>query len=243
MREQAISQRQLPKSRAKAVVLLSGGLDSATVLAIVKEAGRDGVCLTFDYGQRHQKELEAASSLAEWAHFPHEILSFRLPWKGSALLDEEIQLPKDRALEKMSEEIPITYVPARNTIFLSFAASWAEAIGASFIYFGANVIDYSGYPDCRQGYLLAFQRLLSLGTKSGVQGKGVEIVAPLVNKTKADIIRWGLRLHVPYELTWSCYEGKALPCQRCDSCLLRAKAFQEAGVDDPLLNKFHLSSR
>ena len=238
-----MSQTRPLKSRAKAVVLLSGGLDSATVLAIAKEAGRDCFCLTFDYGQRHRKELEAAKALAEWSHFPQEVLSFGLPWKGSALLDETIQLPKDRILEKISEEIPATYVPARNTIFLSFAASWAEAIGASFIYFGANAVDYSGYPDCRQGYLLAFQRLLALGTKSGVQGKNVEIVAPLVNKTKADILQWGLRLHVPYELTWSCYEGKAVPCQRCDSCLLRAKAFQEVGIDDPLLSKFHLSPR
>lgn len=241
MRGQATSQMQRPKT-TKAVILLSGGLDSATILAIAKEAGRDCFCLTFDYGQRHQREIEAAKALAGWAGASHEILSFKLPWKGSALLDEGIGLPKDRALEEMSQEIPATYVPARNTLFLSFAASWAETIGASWIYFGANAIDYSGYPDCRQGYLLAFQRLLALGTKSGVQGQTVEILVPLINKTKVDIVRWGIRLGVPYELTWSCYEGKTAPCQRCDSCLLRAKAFQEVGVDDPLL-KVHLSSR
>lgn len=227
----------------RAVVLLSGGLDSATILAIAKEAGRDCFCLTFDYGQRHHKEIDAARSLATWAGASHEILSFQLPWKGSALLDEGIRLAKDRALKEMAQEIPATYVPARNTIFLSFAASWAETIQAPFIYFGANAIDYSGYPDCRQSYLLAFQRLLALGTKSGVLGKNAEILAPLVNKTKAEIVRWGMRLGVPYELTWSCYAGKELPCQRCDSCLLRAKAFQEVGIDDPLLKKSHVPSR
>ena len=231
------------RKRQRAVVLLSGGLDSATVLAIAKEAERDCFCLTFDYGQRHQKEIEAAKALARWANTPHEILTFQLPWKGSALLDQAIHLPKDRSLETMSAEIPSTYVPARNTIFLSFAASWAEVLGASFIYFGANAIDYSGYPDCRQGYLLAFQRLLVLGTKSGVSGKAPQILTPLVDKTKTEIVKWGLRLGVPYELTWSCYEGKEAPCQRCDSCLLRAKAFQEIGIDDPLFKRIHLSTR
>ena len=239
----AIFQMKSPKQSPRAVVLLSGGLDSATVLAIAKEAGHDCFCLTFDYGQRHQKEVAAAKALAKWAKASHELLAFQLPWKGSALLDNEIQVPKDRSLHQMTQEIPSTYVPARNTIFLSFAASWAEGLGASFIYFGANAIDYSGYPDCRQDYLLAFQRLLGLGTKSGVGGKAPEIVAPLVSKTKTEIVRWGLRLGVPYELTWSCYEGKEFPCRRCDSCLLRAKAFQEAGVEDPLLRRIHVPVR
>ena len=243
MPEPVIFQTKPPKQRPRAIVLLSGGLDSATVLAIAKEAGRDCFCLTFDYGQRHHKEIAAAKAVAKWAASPHEILSFELPWKGSALLDEEIRLPKDRSLEKMAGEIPPTYVPVRNTIFLSFAASWAEAVEASFIYFGANAIDYSGYPDCRENYLQAFQKLLGLGTKSGVGGKAPEILAPLVHKTKAEIVRWGIRLGVPYELTWSCYEGKEAPCQRCDSCLLRAKAFQEVGIDDPLLKKVHVATR
>jgi len=225
----------ISQTKQKAVVLLSGGLDSATVLGIAKEAGHECFCLTFDYGQRHHKEIASAKALAEWAKAPHEIVSFQLPWKGSALLDEGIRIPKDRSPEKMSEEIPVTYVPARNTIFLSFASSWAEVVEASLIYFGANAIDYSGYPDCRSGYLLAFQRMIALGTKRGVQGKSPQILAPLLHKTKAQIIQWGIRLGVPYELTWSCYEGKEIPCQQCDSCLLRVKAFQEALVDDPLL--------
>ena len=243
MPEPVTSRMRHPKEGQRAVVLLSGGLDSATVLAIAKEAGRDCFCLTFDYGQRHQRETEAAKTLARWANTPHEIVTFQLPWKGSALLDETMHLPKDRSLETMAEEIPSTYVPARNTIFLSFAASWAEAVGASFIYFGANAIDYSGYPDCRQGYLLAFQRLLGLGTKAGASGKAPEILTPLVNKTKTEIAAWGLRLGVPYEWTWSCYEGKDAPCRRCDSCLLRAKAFQEIGIDDPLFKRTHLPAR
>ena len=243
MPEPVTSRMKPLKQGQGAVVLLSGGLDSATVLAIAREAGRDCFCLTFDYGQRHQREIEAARALARWAGVPHEVLTFQLPWKGSALLDQTAPLPKDRSLATMAGEIPSTYVPARNTIFLSFAASWAEGIGASFIYFGANAVDYSGYPDCRQGYLLAFQRLLALGTKGGVEGKAPEILTPLVNKTKTEIVKWGLSLGVPYEWTWSCYEGKEAPCRRCDSCLLRAKAFQEIGIDDPLLKRTHLSLR
>ena len=230
-------------AKPKAVILLSGGLDSATTLAIAKEAGRDCFCLTFDYGQRHERELKAARALARWAGAPHQVITFSLPWKGSALLDEAIDLPQDRVLEEMARDIPVTYVPARNTIFLSFAASWAETIGASFIYFGANAIDYSGYPDCRQGYLLAFQRVLTLGTKQGTEGRSPEITTPLVNKTKSEIVRWGMRLGVPYELTWSCYEGKQQPCRRCDSCRLRAKAFEEAGIEDPLFRRFGVASR
>ena len=243
MPEQVTSRTEGAKSALKAVVLLSGGLDSATLLGIAKGAGHDCFCLTFDYGQRHRRELDAASALARWAGASHEILSVALPWKGSALLDETVRLPKDRSAQTMAEGIPATYVPARNTIFLSFAASWAEVLGASFIYFGANAIDYSGYPDCRRGYLLAFQRMLALGTKRGVEGKASEILAPLINKTKSDIVRLGIHLGVPYEQTWSCYEGKAFPCKRCDSCLLRAKAFQEAGVDDPLLRKIGVPVR
>ena len=217
---------------SKAIVLLSGGLDSATVLYWARKKGMDCYGLSFEYGQRHRKELECARRIAEKAKCPFKIVSFTLPWKGSALLDAEESIPKNRSLDEMSQGIPSTYVPARNTLFLSFAASWAEAAGASFILIGANALDFSGYPDCRPDYFSAFNRMIEKGTRGGL-----EVLAPFVDLTKAEIIRLGKELGVPYEWTWSCYEGKEFPCGHCDSCLLRAKGFREAALEDPVLGK------
>ena len=219
----------------KAVVLLSGGLDSATTLYIAKAEGHDCHALSFDYGQRHRRELESARRIARHTRSPFEVISFSLPWRGSALLDRTQTIPKGRSPREMNQGIPVTYVPARNTIFLSFASSWAEAIGAALIYIGANALDFSGYPDCRPDYFSAFNRMIEKGTKK--REKPIEVIAPLVDKTKAEIIRWGEELGVPYEWTWSCYEGEDFPCGACDSCLLRAKGFQEAGIEDPLLRR------
>jgi len=228
--------RVLPTSRnKKAIVLLSGGLDSATVLYLARQEGFSCYCLSFEYGQRHRKELEYAERLARKTGCPREVVSFTLPWKGSALLDSDVFLPKYRSLQEMSQEVPSTYVPARNTLFLSFASSWAEVVGASLVLLGANALDYSGYPDCRPEFFSSFNQMIGKGTKAGVGA--IQIVAPLVDKTKTQIIQLGMRLGVPYELTWSCYEGGDFPCGGCDSCLIRAKGFQEAGIEDPLLKK------
>ena len=220
----------------KAVVLLSGGLDSSTCMAIAKDEGYELYALSFDYGQRHSRELESAKAIAE--HFgakEHKILRIDLRQiGGSALTDDSIDVPENRDEEHMADEIPVTYVPARNTILLSFALAYAEVIGADAIYIGANALDYSGYPDCRPEYYRAFEEVARLGTKRGVEGKPIEIKYPLINMTKAEIIRTGMRLGVPYELTWSCYKGGEKACGVCDSCKLRIKGFKEAGYKDPI---------
>ena len=218
--------------RSKAVVLLSGGLDSATTLYLAKQKGFNCHCLIFDYGQRHNREVRAAEKIAVAAGCSFEFISIALPWKGSSLLDKSRKLPVEGYKHKA---IPSTYVPARNTIFLSFALSYAEAIGARDIFIGANAIDYSGYPDCRPAYYNAFNRLSLLATKSGVEGKKIKIHSPLIRLKKSGIIRIGIGLGVPYELTWSCYSGGKKPCGLCDSCVLRAKGFKEAGAIDPAL--------
>jgi 7-cyano-7-deazaguanine synthase len=215
----------------KAVVLLSGGLDSATVLAIAKKEGFTPYCLIFEYGQRHQKEISCAKKIAQQARCPRQVITIAFPWKGSSLLEERRPLPRPR--NRKAKNIPSTYVPARNIIFLSFAASYGEAIGAEAIFIGANAIDYSGYPDCRPGFFKAYRAMLAKGTKAGVEGKVIKVYAPLVHKTKAQIIKMGLKLKVPYHLTWSCYEGGRKPCGRCDSCLLRQKGFQALQLEDP----------
>jgi len=217
----------------RAVVLLSGGLDSATTLFYAKSRGYKVHGLIFDYHQRHRKEILQAKRIARFAKCDYRIIKMDLSWKGSALLDKNIALPHRLKIKK--DEIPATYVPARNIIFLSFAASFAEAIGAKVIFIGANAIDYSGYPDCRPQFYRAFQKVLAKGSKSGVEGKVIKIATPLIYKTKAQIIQLGLKLKVPYHLTWSCYEGKRFPCGACDSCHLRKKGFDEAGIEDPLL--------
>ena len=224
----------------KAVVLLSGGLDSSTVLAIARTEGFEPCALSFDYGQRHKHELEASERVAKAAGVSaRQVVRFDLRAFGGSALTSDIEVPKGRSVESMSAaEIPVTYVPARNTIFLSFALAWAEVLGACDIFLGVNALDYSGYPDCRPDYIEAFERMANLATKAGVEGaQPLRIHAPLIHMTKAQIIRRGSELGVDYSLTSSCYDPSpdGRPCGRCDSCLLRARGFAEAGVEDPLL--------
>lgn len=216
-------------------MLLSGGLDSATVLAIARERGFELHALSFDYGQRHRVELEAAQRIAQNLGAKHSIVSFDLRQFGGSALTADIDVPKNRPHDQMSEGIPITYVPARNTIFLSFALGVAETTGSFDIFVGVNALDYSGYPDCRPEFIKAFESLANVATKAGVEGRRFTIHAPLIDMTKAQIIREGTRLGVDYSMTTSCYdpspEGRA--CGHCDSCQLRRKGFAEAGVVDP----------
>jgi len=219
----------------KAIVLLSGGLDSATTLYLAKAKGFKCNCLIFDYGQRHDREIDSAKKIAKKAGCSWQIIKIKLPWKGSALLDKKINLPGGFA-NRAKEKIPFTYVPGRNIIFLSFALSFAESVGAKDIFIGAHAQDYSGYPDCRPEFYRAFSKVISTGTKAGVEKKPIKIETPLINKSKAQIIKLGLKLGVPFELTWSCYHGGARPCEKCDSCYFRIKGFKELGKTDPLLN-------
>lgn len=205
----------------KAIVLLSGGIDSTTTLFYAKRKGYRCYALIFDYGQRHRREIQSALAVAKQAKVPCQVLKIKLPWKGSSLLDRKIKIP----VRKNFRGIPNTYVPARNTIFLSFALSFAEAIGAKAIFIGANAVDFSGYPDCRPEFYRAFQKVVHEGTKS----RKIKIIAPLIEMSKAEIIRLGKKLGAPLELTWSCYRGGKNPCGVCDSCRLREKGFREAG--------------
>jgi 7-cyano-7-deazaguanine synthase len=220
----------------KAVVLLSGGLDSTTTLAIAQAEGFACHALTFEYGQRHAVEIAAARRIAQqMGVVQHVVVPIDLRQFGGSALTSDLPVPKDRTVEAMAAEIPITYVPARNTIFLSFALAWAEVLGASDLFLGVNALDYSGYPDCRPEYIAAFETLANLATKVGVEGSRLTIHTPLIQLTKAQIIQRGLALGVDYGLTTSCYdpspEGAA--CGRCDACLLRRKGFAEVGVGDP----------
>jgi 7-cyano-7-deazaguanine synthase len=220
----------------RAVVLLSGGLDSSTAAAMAKNEGYDLYALTFDYGQRHKKEIDAAKAVGRALGVKdHVIITFDLrKWGGSALTSD-IDVPTDRDVCDMAEDIPVTYVPARNTIFLSFALGYAETIDADTIFIGANQVDYSGYPDCREEYLRAFETMANLATKAGVEGTmRFKIEAPLIKMTKAEIIKEGSRLGLDYGLTWSCYKGGDKPCGQCDSCKLRLAAFEAAGLKDLL---------
>ncbi len=220
----------------KAVILLSGGLDSSTVLYQAKADGFECYALSFDYQQRHRQELEAASAIARSAGVAeHQVVSFDLRlWGGSALTDTKIDLPSDRSLAEMAQNIPVTYVPARNTIFLSFALAYAEAISAERVCIGVNALDYSGYPDCRPDYIQAMQEVFRLGTKQGREGEAIAILTPLINLKKTEIIQLGNRLDVPWSKTWSCYAGEELACGVCDSCRLRLAAFEELGLKDPV---------
>lgn len=220
--------------KSKAVVLLSGGLDSAVTLYYAIKQGLSCHCLTFRYGQRHEKEIERAAALASGAGARHYLVDLSLPWKGSSLFEGGSSVPTGRPSGEIGSGIPSTYVPARNTIFLSMAASCAEAIGASEIYIGAHSQDSSGYPDCRIGYLEAFNGAIGLGTRAGLAGR-LRVKYPLIGKTKREIIRLGSALGAPLELTWSCYKGGDVPCGACDSCLLRARGFAEAGIEDGAL--------
>jgi 7-cyano-7-deazaguanine synthase len=244
----------------KAVVLLSGGIDSSTTLAIAKNEGYELYALTFDYNQRHQRELESALSVASTLEAQkHLIIKFDLSEIGGSALTSGIEVPKSFNFEIQNskfEIIPVTYVPARNTIFLSFAIAWAEVLSAENIFIGANAIDYSGYPDCRPEYIKAFEDMANLATKASVEGRlRFRISAPLISMKKSEIIRKGVELGFDYSLTWSCYdpqpatpplpplgkrgerggESELIPCGLCDSCVFRAKGFKEAGIKDPLI--------
>ena len=222
----------------KAVCLLSGGLDSATCLGVARRDGFDCYALSFDYGQRHRIELEAAARVAR--HFnasEHRTAKIDLRAFGASALTADIAVPKDRGAAEMSHGIPITYVPARNTIFLSFALAWAEVLECSNIFIGVNALDYSGYPDCRPEYLEAFEQMANLATRAGVEGTTrTRIHAPLLRLTKAEVVKLGVEVGLDFALTHSCYDPdqKGQPCGACDSCVLRRKGFDEAGVIDPL---------
>jgi len=223
----------------KAVVLLSGGLDSATVLAVAQASGFDAHAMSFRYGQRHEHELYCAERIATKAHVAkHVVVQIDLrAFGGSALTSSDIAVPKGRGIEEMSRDIPVTYVPARNTIFLSFALAWAETLGSSDIFIGVNALDYSGYPDCRPEYIAAYQHMADLATKAGVEGRQkLTIHTPLIHLTKGQIIKRGLELGVDYSLTSTCYDPSpdGAACGRCDACLLRLKGFAENGIADPI---------
>ncbi len=227
-----------PARRPRAVVLLSGGLDSATCLALARRDGLDAHCLSIDYGQRHRGELARARRVARaLGAADHRVVRVDLSaFGGSALTDPSIAVPKGRGAARRARGIPITYVPARNTVLLAVALSYAETLGAEDVYVGVNAVDYSGYPDCRPGFLRAFERVAREGTRAGVSGKALRIRAPLVRLSKAEIIRLGRSLGVPYRMTQSCYDpvrGRA--CGRCDACALRRKGFAEAGGPDETL--------
>lgn len=223
----------------KAIVLLSGGIDSATTLYLVKKKGFRILALIFDYGQRHGKEIESAKKIARKIRSPYKIVKINFLRKGSSLLDRKISVPVRRSFSKISAKggsasggrnIPSTYVPGRNLIFLSVATSFAESLKADAVFIGAHTQDYSGYPDCRKAFFDIFKKVIRAGTRNG---KRIKICAPLIDKEKKEIIKTGLRLGVPLGLTWSCYKGGKDPCGVCDSCLFRKRAFEELGIDDP----------
>ncbi len=222
---------------------MSGGLDSATCLAWARREGLECYALSFDYGQRHRVELDCARRIAAaLGAADHRVAKIDLRVFGHSALTGDIAVPKGRDADEMSRDIPVTYVPARNTIFLSFALAWAEVLEASDIYIGVNALDYSGYPDCRPEFIRAFERMANLATKTGVEGRtNIRIRTPLIDLSKADIVRMGRELNVPFELTHSCYDPDSAgrPCGECDSCLLRARGFHEAGFTDPAVGGSH----
>jgi len=218
------------KKHEKAVVLLSGGIDSATALYIAKKKGFRPTALIFDYGQRHKKEIESARRIAAKAKCGYKVIKVDFPRKGSALLSGKERVPVRRSLSEIKKTIPSTYVPARNLIFLSIAASFAESMKAKAVFIGAHSQDYPGYPDCRGEFFDLFRKVIAAGTK---YGKYLKIYAPLVNKKKSEIIKTAIRLKVPLELTWSCYKGGRAPCGVCDSCFFKKKAYKELNMKDP----------
>ena len=222
---------------SKVVVLLSGGLDSTTTLAIARRDGHDVHAMTFRYGQRHEIEVDAARRVASAAGVSdHVVADIDLRTFGGSALTSDVAVPKDRHVDGIRHGVPITYVPARNTIFLSFGLAWAEVLGAQDIYVGVNAVDYSGYPDCRPEYIAAYQRMADLATRAGIEGRGPQIRTPLISLTKAEIIKLGTSLGVDYSLTTSCYDPTVhgVACGHCDSCHLRLKGFAEAGMRDPI---------
>ena len=220
----------------RAIVLLSGGLDSTVAAALAREQGFELHALSFDYGQRHKRELESARAVARaLGAASHIVLDVPIgAYGGSALTQDDIDVPTGRDESAMGADIPVTYVPARNIVFLSLALGVAEVRDADSIFIGANALDYSGYPDCRPEFFHAFEEVARLGTKRGVEGHPLRIIVPLQHMTKADIVRQGMRVEAPLELTWSCYQGGERACGVCDSCALRLKGFREAGVEDPV---------
>ena len=220
----------------KAVVLVSGGLDSTTCLAMAREKGFDLYALTFNYGQRHDHELNSAKMVVDFFNIQnHSIIDIDLAQFGGSALTDKIDVPKKRDLSDMAE-IPVTYVPARNTVFLSLALAWAEVLGSFDIFIGVNALDYSGYPDCRPEYISSFEKTANLATKAGVSGSSFRIHTPLIDLTKSEIVKVGMDLGVDYSLTSSCYDPdqEGNPCGLCDACYLRLKGFKEAGIIDPL---------
>jgi 7-cyano-7-deazaguanine synthase len=227
---------QTNKLKHPAVVLLSGGIDSSTTLALAMDRGFDVVALSFNYGQRHKYELEAARKVAESLMVKRHITySIDLTVFGGSALTDKINVPKNRAKDAIGHNIPITYVPARNTIFLSIGLALAEVLGAGSIFIGANAIDYSGYPDCRPEFIAAFEKMANLATRSGVEGRHISVTAPLLIKSKAEIIKLGTKLGLDYALTFSCYDPvkDGIACGECDSCLIRHRGFVQAGIPDP----------
>ena len=221
---------------AKAVILLSGGLDSSTVLAMAKGMNFECYAISFRYGQRNLSELENAKQIAKCFQVKrHIIVDINLRQFGGSALTSDIDVPKDRSVEDMSVGIPVTYVPARNTVFLSYALAWSEVLACQDIFIGVNAIDYSGYPDCRPEYITAYEKMANLATKAGIEGKSLTIHTPLINLTKAEIITKGVDLGVDYSMTLTCYDPSPLggACGECDSCILRKKGFQQAGIPDP----------
>ena len=217
-----------------AVALLSGGLDSTTTLAQAIADGCNVTALSFRYGQRHTKELVSAANVAKFFNVKHVIVDIDLSMFRSALTRPEIDVPENRDESQMGQDIPVTYVPARNIIMMSVATGLCESVDADRIYIGANVVDYSGYPDCRPEFFEAFERMIAVGTKAGVEGHPIRICTPILHSSKADIVRLGKKLGAPLHLTWSCYEGGEKACGRCDSCQLRLAGFKEAGYKDEI---------
>jgi len=222
------------ETKPKAVVLLSGGLDSATAMAIALDQGYEVYALSFDYGQRHSIELEYARKQAKAAKVHHVVKINTAVFKGTALTDD-IDVPKYKGVDELTDEVPVTYVPARNMVFLSFAVAWAETLDAHDIFIGVNALDFSGYPDCRPEFIEAFEHAANLATVAGISGKRLKVHAPLMQLTKAEIIKRGMKLGVDYSLTNSCYDPApdGYACGHCDACLLRLKGFEEAGFKDP----------
>jgi 7-cyano-7-deazaguanine synthase len=222
------------KKYNRAIILLSGGIDSTVTLYLTKKYGYKLLALIFDYGQRHNREVISAQKIAKLNRIKYYITKIPLFWAKSSLTRKDMKIPFNRNLNK--EEIPSTYVPARNLIFLSYAVSLAESMSVKKIFIGAHIQDYSGYPDCRPEFFDSFEQTLNLGIKE----KGIKIIAPLINRTKKEIIKMGLSLGVPFQLTWSCYQGGFQPCLRCDSCRYRMQAFKDLNLIDPLLKRNHI---
>jgi len=225
---------QVIMSNKRGVVLLSGGIDSATTLYYALDKGYEISVLIFDYGQKNRGEIDSARSIAQAVGVEYKVIKLDFSWGGSALLDKDIELPKGD-LER--EGIPVSYVPSRNIVFLSCALSYAETKLFNEIFIGVNAVDYSGYPDCRPSFIEAFQRVVDSGTKSGVEGNSIKISTPLIDLKKSEIVSLGDSLNVPFNLTSSCYKGGNEPCMECDSCLIRERGFKEAGLEDPIIKR------